>query len=109
MGHWHRSYRGGRSHFIDVVASVGGHDGLLVLTLVSRQVVHSHDAAPLLNGRHNGLCYSALVEACAQRHCNDQTPKSWEDMIFRHPDSGSACSPGTVLAGSHDMQLCFAG
>jgi len=35
---------------------------------MGRQVLLSHDAAPLLDGSYNGFCYSALVETCMQEH-----------------------------------------
>jgi len=51
-----------------VIASVSGHDRFPVLALMGRQVLLSHDAAPLLDGSYNGFCYSALVETCMQEH-----------------------------------------
>lgn len=63
---WLTVYRSRWGNFVDVVASVSGHDRFPVLALMGRQVLLSHNAAPLLDGRYNGFCYPALVEACMQ-------------------------------------------
>ena len=62
------AYRGRWGNFVDVVASVSGHDRFPVLALMARQVLFSHDAAPFLDGSYNGFCYPALVETCTQKH-----------------------------------------
>ena len=65
---WLTAHRSRWSDFIDVVASIGGHDRFPVLALMGRQVLLTHDAAPLLDGSYNGFCDSALVEPCMQEH-----------------------------------------
>ena len=58
------AYRSGRGNLVDVVAPVGGHDRISVLTAVAGQVFCSHHTASVLDGRHYSPPYAPLVETC---------------------------------------------